>query len=246
MGYYKILVAYNGKPYHGWQSQPKKLTVAGVLEDCFEAIFNKKIILLGASRTDAGVHALGQIAVMKSDFEFPVDHLKEVWNRKLPSDIVIRSINKSETFFYPYVNVAYKVYWYHFFTRRPLPFWAHYGVRVKKNIDLDKLNKALSIFIGTHDFRSFCTGDDRENTIRTIYSISVRYISLYDVYRIEIKGNKFLRYMIRRIVGACLEIASTNRLLDELLAALKARTPVQHLPTAPAHGLLLRRIVYHS
>ncbi|MGC2310278.1 MAG: tRNA pseudouridine(38-40) synthase TruA [Candidatus Babeliaceae bacterium] len=247
MGYYKILIAYDGFDYHGWQVQPEHLTIAGILQERFKAVFQKDIILVGASRTDAGVHALGQVAIFSTDFDCSPEQLKDAWNRKLPPSILIRSLERADPQFHSQKNVNYKIYWYHVFLEQPLPFYARYGTWIKKPLNIEKLRIALAIFIGTHDFRSFCTGYERENTVRTLYSIKLKYIVAYKVYRIEIKGNSFLRYMIRRIVGACLEIASSSeRDIQELVDALRARDPLQLLPTAPAQGLMLRKIVYHQ
>ena len=110
---------------------------------------------------------------------------------------------------------------------------------------MKKLHDALSVFIGTHDFRSFCTGDERADTVRTIDSVSVEWVPEFGAYRIAIRGPKFLRYMIRRIVGACLEVASRNHLpVSCLRKALDEKDPEQILPNAPAKGLMLHSIEY--
>lgn len=245
MNTYKLIIAYDGTDYAGWQVQPTGTAVTNILLKTFHTVFQRNpLSLLGASRTDAGVHALGQVARVQLDFAISADALQHAWNSKLPDSIVIRSCQQVENSFHPHVNVAQKTYWYNFFLDRPLPFVARYGHFNFKELDKEKLQQALNAFVGTHDFRSFCTDENRD-TLRTIDAISFRYINRLNMYQIEVKGERFLRYMIRRIVGAALEIASRDDLsVDLLRKTLQAKNPEHTLPTAPAKGLLLRKICY--
>jgi tRNA pseudouridine38-40 synthase len=244
---YKIIIAYDGTDYYGWQVQANHVTVCGTLQETFKAVFGKEIIIAAASRTDAGVHALGQTAVFATDLVITSDQLKFAWQNVLPESILIRSLVEVSSDFNPRRNVKEKTYYYHFFQERPLPFFARYGWYYRYNVDLQKLKAALEVFIGTHDFRSFCTGDDYENTVRTITAAYIEYVPRFKMYRIVMKGPGFLRYMIRRIVGACLHVASSDTLgIDDLKNALAEKNPLQELPTAPAQGLLLYKIVYFS
>ncbi len=242
-----MIVAYDGTDYSGWQIQKHAKSVAGILQKTFKSVFDHDIKIIGASRTDAGVHALGQVVMFSSDVTIDLDNLKRAWSGALPADILIRSIEYASDNFHPQRNVKQKTYYYHFFQERPLPMAARYGYYYRFPIDLEKLQQALNVFIGTHDFRSFCTGDDREDTVRTIDSAVVYKLSRYNVYRIEIKGPGFLRYMIRRIVGACLDVAFKKEVPVSILShALAEKNPAQTLPNAPAHGLLLYKINYKS
>lgn len=269
---YKIVVAYDGTDFLGWQVQPDQKTVAGVLQDTFKHVFGKSILITGASRTDAGVHAVGQTAAFTVDLNIDAQDLRHAWQNVLPDSIVLRSIEEVSLDFNPRAQVKQKTYYYHFFSERPLPMSARYGYYYRYPINPEKLYQALSVFVGTHDFRSFCTGDDYESTVRTIDAIDVEPLEWFDGlttsghcaqslartelvegcvrikgYRIIIKGPGFLRYMIRRIVGACLEVASRDSLsCDDLKKALAEKNPLQLLPTAPAKGLLLYKIVYCS
>ncbi len=245
MQQYKIIIAYDGTAYHGWQLQPEAPTVVGMLERRFNDVFKKNIKIIGASRTDAGVHALGQVACFSLDSPIPSAKMLWAWNNALPQDILIRSCEEVADF-HPQRHVSDKTYYYHLFKERPLPFLARYGFH-SGPFDDEKLAEAAQIFTGTHDFRSFCTGYERENTVRTVHAISVRYLSRYRVYRIEVRGPGFLRYMIRRIVGACLDVASAkHKPLEVLEAALAERNPHQHLFVVPAQGLMLYHIDYAS
>jgi len=243
---YKLTIAYDGTGYHGWQIQPKLTTITGLLQDHFYRTFQMPCQLVGASRTDAGVHALGQVAECRTNFDLEPEKLFYAWNNILPDDIVIRSLEKTRETFNLYKQVDYKIYYYHFFLKRPLPFVQRYGWFFRYPVDINKLSEALQIFVGTHDFRSFCTGDEMgTNTIRTINSTSIDYFRRFGLYRIAIKGPSFLRYMIRRIVGASIEVASrTNLSIEVLNKALAKKDPRLLLPNAPAKGLLLYKIVY--
>ena len=243
---YKIVISYDGTAYHGWQIQVgQHPTICAILQNTFKLVFEKEITITGASRTDAGVHAFGQVAAFSTDLRIKPDEMLEAWQRKLPEAIVIRSLEPARAGWNPRARVKQKTYHYHFFTERPLPFVARYGWYYWRPIDLKKLKKALKIFKGTHDFRSFCTGDDFENTVRTIDAIGLEYLPQYKAYRITVKGPGFLRYMIRRIVGACLTVASHDKLTtDHLKAVLAQKNPEQTLQTAPAQGLLLYKIQY--
>lgn len=241
---YKLIVAYDGTDFSGWAKQPHKNSIDDNLHDAFVRSFGCEPKIVGASRTDAGVHALGQTVLLQTELPLKPEHIKAAMSNLLPESIVIRSIEMAPEKFHPFHNVEYKIYWYHVFPERPLPFLARYGWYYEWPIDIEKLKQCVKIFEGTHDFRSFCTGD-HENTVRTIDAINVQYISRYNVYRIEIVGQKFLHHMIRRIVGACIKVAATPTVsIDTLREALAKVHPRQLLPNAPAKGLLLYKIRY--
>lgn len=245
MTIYKIVVAYDGTNYHGWQFQPNATTISQALTDAFASVFFQKISILGASRTDAGVHAFGQVAIVRSPIFIDCVTLLRAWSKALPSDIVIKDIKHLDKLVHPHDGVIQKTYAYHFFMQRPMPFVQRYGWYIHRPVDLDILQKALNVFLGTHDFRSFCSGDDLTDTVKTIDSVAINYVPEWNSYRIEVKGKSFLRYMVRRIVGACLEIASRKHLtLNDLIFVLEQRNPCHTLPNAPAKGLILERIEY--
>lgn len=245
MHYYKIILAYDGTDFVGWQVQPNGCAVANVLHDVFVEVFKVHVSIIGASRTDTGVHALGQVVLVKTVLHLDPETLRNAWNNRLPSSLVIRSIEIVDETFHPQRNVDYKIYWYHFFIERPLPFAARYGYWVRYPTDFEKLRECLKIFVGTHDFRSFCTGDEQESTIKTIDAINLEYLPEYNAYRISVRGHSFLRYMIRRIVGATCEVASRPHLsLAYLHQLLQAKNPEHTLPNAPAQGLILAKIIY--
>ena len=242
---YKIIIAYDGTDYYGWQIQPGHTTVTSTLQNSFKYVFGKEIIITGASRTDAGVHAMGQTAAFTTDLIIEPGHMKFAWQNVLPDSILIRDLQEISLDFNPRHHVAQKTYYYHFFQERPLPFIARYGWYYQYSVDTQKLHHALQLFVGTHDFRSFCAGNEYDTTVRTIDAMKVEYLARFKAFRIIIKAPGFLRYMIRRIVGACLEIASDKRRsIDELQTALNQKKSHQLLVSAPAKGLLLYKIRY--
>jgi tRNA pseudouridine38-40 synthase len=247
MAVYKMVVAYDGTAYHGWQKQPEDISVVQVLEESFKAVFKHKISISGASRTDAGVHALGQVASFALDMKIAPETLKFAWNNALPHDVLILDISLAAENFNPRHAVVSKTYHYLFFDERPMPFVQQYGWYFSRPVDLDVLHQALQIFVGTHDFRSFCTGYDMHSTIRTIHSIHLEYDEYKKAHKIVVKGPGFLRYMIRRIVGASLAVASKEQFsCSDIRIALEKKDPAQILPNSPAKGLLLYEIEYEQ
>jgi len=248
---FKIVISYDGTSYQGWQSQPHKKTVADCLGQAFHKVFGQPIALLGASRTDSGVHALRQVATFKTDLNLEnLNQIMRGWNNILPADILIRSIEKVPDSFNPLLNVSQKIYYYNIFLSCPLPFFVRYGwfYDFIGDVDWKKFEKAVQLFIGKHDFRSFCkVEDDDRSTIRTIDNISIKKFSGWDMIQITIKGKSFLHFQIRRMVGYALDVSRRDDLsLDYLLSILDNPSPFQTLTRAEARGLFLCRIIYEN
>lgn len=247
MHIYQLCVAYDGTKYAGWQQQAECKTVLGAIEDPCRRIFRgTNIHFLGASRTDAGVHALGQVVRCITSLNLAGDDFARILNNSLPTDIHIRKVILAPEDFHPQANVVQKTYYYHIFTQRPLPFVARYGWHYRYPLDVDKLRQALQVFVGTHDFAAFyCAEDKRTDTMRTIDSISVTYMHRWHAYRITVKGHSFLRHMIRRIIGAAVQVASNpHHSVDLIQKALFEKNKQHAYINAPAHGLLLYAIRY--
>ena len=247
MNWYKIIASYDGTDYYGWQVQKDLPTVAQTMQDVFYTVFKSRIILRGASRTDAGVHALGHVAFFSTNLECDAQSIQFAWGNALPGSIVIRELHSIDPIIHPHAHIAAKEYWYHFFVSTPLPFAVRYGWHVLKKVDLDKLRQAFQLFVGTHDFRSFCSSDVTGSTVRTIYAIDLVYVHEYGAWRVVVKGHSFLRYMIRRMVGAAMAVATNPDLSLTCLQDMLARTDSNHtLLCAPAKGLVLHSIEYQD
>ncbi|MBU4269608.1 tRNA pseudouridine(38-40) synthase TruA [Candidatus Dependentiae bacterium] len=249
MPVYKITIAYDGTDFCGWQHQPGDLTIQSVLKKTFEHAFLVPVDILGASRTDSGVHAIGAVARVKTDLVLDPQILMESWNRLLPKSILIRNIKVADNNFHPFYNVSHKTYYYQLFLKRPLPFISRFGwyYNFIDHVNIQKFQAALNLYIGKHDFASFCKQDksDNRSTIRTIDKIVVRKIKKLNILRIEITGKSFLRYQIRRMIGYALDLARQDHLsLSYLEGLLKNPDHKQILLKADACGLILRRVVY--
>ncbi len=242
---FKIIVAYDGTNYNGWQIQPDALTVSQILQDKFFFVFKKQIKIFGASRTDSGVHALGQVAKFSTDLDIDAHTILTVWNKALPVDVTIRSIEKIDESFNPRKDAKEKIYCYYLSQTKPLPFLGRYVHFPKYNFDIEKLKQALELFAGTHDFKNFCklAENVEQPTIKTINSIEVHHFKKFNIYQMKIRGKSFLHNMIRRIVGAALDVASGRKEISEIQDSLALKTN-QTFNNASANGLMLHKILY--
>lgn len=241
---YTVVIAYDGTDFAGWQVQKNKKSIANCIENRFFDVFKHKITLIGSSRTDAGAHAYGQVATFTTCLPLEAHKIKRILSRSLPPSITIRSLEECSPTFHPRYDVEKKTYWYHLFFEQPMPWLQRYGYYVNQPCDSASLQQALQIFVGTHDFRSFCSGYDSRSTVRTIDTITVERNEQWHAQRITITGNGFLRYMVRRIIGASLYVAQKKLDPSWLKKILEQKNPRQTLPTAPAHGLLLYEIYF--
>jgi tRNA pseudouridine38-40 synthase len=244
---FKAVIAYDGTDYHGWQSQKDKRTISQTIEKQYYLIFGQQIKLLGASRTDSGVHAAGQIAVFSCSTNLQPNKLVSILNNSLPPDIKIRSMKTCPDNFNPLQGVKEKVYLYHLFKRKPLPFFARFGWHFKfiDQVDFSIFNNAMCCFVGSHDFKSFCKSEPGLSTTRTIDSIKIEKLDKLEVIRIKIIGKGFLRHQIRRIIGASLDVARRKELsIQQLKKQLESPRDQQAFTKAEGCGLCLWKISY--
>lgn len=247
MKQFKLTIAYDGTNYFGWQVQEGKKTIAQVMRDTYKRVFGEVIVLHAASRTDAGVHALGQVAVFTTTRDISAASMLYGWNNRLPTDIRILSITQVPLAFHPRKSKQKKIYWYDLFLQPPLPFDGKYGWYVSSRLAIERLEQALDIFKGTHDFRAFCAQEKKQNTIRTIEKIECVQVLSKNAYRIIIQGSGFLRHMIRRIIGACVALAcSRTQTIESLRLVLEQKNPNHYFAKAPAQGLFLHSITYDN
>lgn len=245
---YKITLSYDGTDYCGWQWQPQNISINAVMRKTFAQVFkqtDEAFLMVGASRTDAGVHAHGQVVRLKTNLGITPLKLQKVMNDSLPSSVQITHVEYVCERFHPQHNIKYKIYTYRFFTKRPSIMVQRFGWYVHKKIDFEKLQKALHLFVGTHDFVMFCTEPDlTRTTMLTIDSITLQECSQMGGYVIQVQGKSFLRHMIRRIVGAAMWVSMYPIPLDVIKNALENKKLNQTLPTAPPKGLCLEKIEY--
>lgn len=245
---YKLLLAYDGYDFEGWQSQLHHNTICDTLQDRFKKVFNESIVLLGSSRTDSQVHARGQVAAFNTTLAIEPTRLHKAWSNSLPPSIMIRSLQACPPDFHPQFNVHSKIYTYCLFLERPLPFIARYGwfYPFIHEVDLDFFIQTLQLFKGTHDFRSFCKLETERNTVRTIYSIKAKQYAHHKTVLIQIHGSSFLHFQIRRMIGCALDCSRRSK-QDRLYIKQLLEKPgvYDRMIKAEPQGLCLQKIIYN-
>ncbi len=234
-----LVAAYDGTAYHGWQIQPGVPTIEGELNKALSGLLGEEIQVIGASRTDSGVHALGNIAVFDTNTKIPAPKLSYALNQRLPEDIKIQRSMEVPADFHPRHCESRKTYEYRILNREfPLPTKSRYSYFTYVHLDLERMRKAASYLIGEHDFKSFCAAASAaESTVRTIYALSVEKAE--DEIVLRICGNGFLYNMVRIIAGTLMEVGRGSCEPEKIKDILKARSRAAAGPTAPACGLTL-------
>ncbi len=247
---YKGIICYDGMAFHGWQYQPDKNTVQGELEKTLSLITRKDIHVQGASRTDAGVHALGQTFTFYYEGR-PPERLRHAVSQILSPNAKVLEINEVPLEFDVCRDVKWKKYCYTFdLSREPNPFSIKYSWHVPYKVNLDLLQELLHELIGTHDFSGFqSSGSQMNTTVRTLYSVKLKKggvittINSANLWHIEFIGNGFLYHMVRNITGTLMEIARGRFTKEFLLKCLYENKKFEGL-CAPPHGLVLVEIKY--
>lgn len=243
----KLTIAYDGTNYCGWQIQPNGLTIEEVINKAITKVTGVPTLVIGASRTDSGVHALGNVAVFDTDSPIPADRICHALNQKLPDDIVITRSEEVAADFHPRYCDTEKTYEYHIInTRNPLPTDRLTNYFVSFPLGISKMKEAADILVGTHDFVSFCNvRTDVEDTVRTVYELDV----IQDSNRpehiiIRIRGNGFLYNMVRIIVGTLVRVGRGFYEPEQVREILEAKCRTEAGVTAPPQGLFLIEINY--
>lgn len=240
----KIVVAYDGTNYHGWQVQPTGVTIEGVLNQALTELLGEPVTVIGASRTDSGVHSLGNVAVFDTQTRIPAEKISYALNQYLPEDIVVQHSCAVPIDFHPRHCSSRKTYEYKILNREfPLPLERYDTYFCYRKIDVDKMQQAAQYLAGEHDFKSFCSVHAQvESTVRTIYSLSVT--KCQDIITIRVCGNGFLYHMVRILAGTLLQVGTGERQPKEMPEILEARTRAAAGPTAPARGLTMAGIEF--
>ncbi|MBE5889380.1 MAG: tRNA pseudouridine(38-40) synthase TruA [Lachnospiraceae bacterium] len=242
----KLIVAYDGTNYCGWQVQPNGITIQEVLNKTLSQLLGEEILTIGASRTDSGVHSLGNVCVFDTNTRMPAEKISYALNQRLPEDIVVQDSCEVPQDFHPRFSKSRKTYEYRILnkrfrdpTRRLDTLFFHY------DLDVDKMNQAASYLVGEHDFASFCAANAQsETTVRTIYSASVTRDE--DIIRIRVTGNGFLYNMVRIIAGTLIKIGDGDMPPEAMQSIIEAADRSKAGPTAPAHGLTMIGLEYES
>lgn len=240
----KLVVAYDGTNYHGWQVQDNGITIEEVLNRTISELVQEDIKVIGASRTDAGVHACGNVAVFDTESRIPGDKFSFALNQRLPEDIRIQESCEVDADFHPRYADTVKTYEYNTLNRRfELPSKRLYAAFCYYPMDIERMNQAAAYLVGEHDFKSFCSaGAQVQTTVRTIYAVNVTKDD--DMVHIRITGNGFLYNMVRIIAGTLMQVGTGLMEPEQVKEILEARDRSKAGPTAVAKGLTLVEIRY--
>ena len=250
----KLVIEYEGTDYHGWQVQPGLKTIQGALESKLSMITKADTGVIGAGRTDAGVHALGQVAHFETNSRMTPEEFKAALNSVLPRDIVIKHVQEVESDFHARHSATSRIYRYTILNdRTPSAFLRNYAYLVPDPIDVDSMADACQYLLGTHDFSSFAsTGDPVRSFVRTVSDARILDVEhaaslLHNQHRLihfHIEANAFLRCMVRAIAGTLLEIGKGKMLPEKMRDIIEAKDRSAAGPSLPARGLCLIKVDY--
>ncbi|TWU23767.1 tRNA pseudouridine(38-40) synthase TruA [Bythopirellula polymerisocia] len=245
---FKLTIGFDGTKFSGWQVQPDRRTVQGAIQDTWQKITGEAVHVTASSRTDAGVHALGQVVGVSSATHLDAEQLHRALNALLPVDVIVKGVEMVTNDFHATYNAIGKRYRYRIYNSRCRPLFERDMVwHVPQMLDTEAMHQAAHVLVGTHDFASFqSAGSERESTVRTISAIEVQRGSGEQgaLVEVDVEGNGFLYNMVRIIVGSLVEIGMSRRDKAWLAAALKACDRRQAGRTAPPQGLCLMRVDY--
>ncbi len=244
MANYKLIVAYDGTAYKGWQYQPDQRTVQGTIHRALQIVTKRKPKLYGAGRTDAGVHALGQVANFHTRLSIPPDSMKKALNSLLPPDIRVLKCEIVGDKFNARFHAKGKVYEYRLFEGEVLlPHLQRFTAQVKgPALNLEAMKEAAKCLVGQKDFSSFTSDDSRKDRVRKIQSFKIWKRG--NIIYFRVKGSGFLKYMVRIMVGTLIEVGRGKISPKEFEEILEAKDRTLAGPTAPPQGLFLLKVLY--
>lgn len=243
---FRIVLQYEGTKYQGWQKQESTdNTIQGKLENILSKMAGVPVEVHGAGRTDAGVHAKGQVAHFKIDTQMSENQIMDYMNQYLPEDIAVISLKEAGERFHARLNAIGKIYQYRIVNSTiPHVFDRRYVHMVEKALDIEKMRKAADILEGTHDFKAFTsTKRGKKSTVRTIESIHIKKDG--DEIIMTYKGDGFLYHMVRILSGTLIEVGLSERSIGSVHEALQSLDRKNAGMLAPAKGLTLIEVLYH-
>lgn len=242
---YKLIIEYDGTHYHGWQRQTRERTIQGAIEAALKTMTKEDVALTGSGRTDAGVHALGQVANFRCSAQLAPQAFQAGLNSLLDDDIVIRKCNLANEEFHARYDAQAKTYRYSILNRSlPQAIGRQYAWHIRKRLDLEALHQASASIIGSHDFKAFeGTGSPRSHTTRNVIRAEWRQTAS-DRLHFEIEADGFLRYMVRNLVGTLVDVGLGKKTAEEFLTIRQSQDRAQASATAPPHGLCLLSVTY--
>lgn len=243
MSRYRLMIAYDGTGYGGWQVQKNAPTIQKLVQQALETVLQHPTDLTGASRTDAGVHALGQVAHFDTEKTFLTPSLRLSLNALLPETIRILEVEPVSDEFHARYSAKSKIYSYHLHLDPILsPFFKLYRHQVFGSFDIALLKKAIPLLVGKKDFTSFANQSDQKDTVRDLYRIDL--FEEEGGIRLEFEGNGFLYKMVRNLTGTLIEIAQHKLDITQIPLIFAAKNRKEAGQTAPAKGLFLNKVIY--
>ncbi len=242
---FKLIIEYDGTSYHGWQRQKNDRTVQEEIEKALMSMTGKKVVLSGSGRTDAGVHALGQVANFHCDTKLTPDVFQKGLNSLTDRDIVIRECTQADEKFHARYDAKSKIYNYRILNRLiPAAVSRQYFWFIRRKLNISAIRSAILHIIGTHDFKAFeGTGSPRSHTKRCV--LNANLVEQDDGYLLfEIEANGFLKFMVRNIVGTLADVGYDKITPDDFKKIIVSKDRNQAGPTAPPHGLFLMNVKY--
>lgn len=242
---YKMTIQYDGSRYKGWQSQKEtEVTIQGKLSAVLEQFAGHPVEVQGSGRTDAGVHAMGQVASFELKKKCTPEQIKDYVNHYLPEDIGVTEVTEAPPRFHARLNAERKTYVYRIWnSSEPNVFERKWMYTVEEPLDIQAMRRAAEDVIGTHDFAAFCASKKKKkSTVRTIYDLQIECIG--NEVRISVTGNGFLHHMVRILVGTLVEIGLKRRESEEMQKILEGKTREKAGITMPAKGLILWEVIY--
>ena len=243
----KITVAYDGTDFHGWQVQPGLDTIQGTLEQVIASIEGKPVHVAGSGRTDAGVHALAQVAALSIENPIPTLNLRRAMNRLLPWSIRVNDAEEASADFHPRFDAKAKAYEYRILRAEVCsPFERRYVHHHPFPLDIDRMAAAALALQGEHDFGAFAASDEKDelglSQVRCIFTSRLALEGDHLIYRV--RGSGFLKHMVRNIVGTLIEVGKGNLNCADVEARLSPDCTIPPGPTVPARGLFLVGVEY--
>lgn len=245
----KLTVAYDGTNYCGWQVQPNGITIEEVLNKAICTLTGEEIAVIGASRTDSGVHAMGNIAVFDTGSRIPAERFSYALNQRLPEDIVVTKSEEVSRDWHPRYQNSLKTYEYHILnTKTPVPTKRLYNCFVSFDLDVNRMRQGAQYLLGEHDFAAFCCiRTNAKTTVRTVTDLQIQQNPLKpEEITIRITGNGFLYNMVRIIAGVLIRVGRGFYEPEKVLELLEGRERKKEAVTAPPQGLCLMEIVYEN
>ena len=240
----KLTIIYDGSEYHGWQIQPGLRTIQGTLTEAIQELIGGEVRVFGTSRTDAGVSALGQVALVQIESSIPVENLAKVITHRLPPEIAVAEAVEVPQGFDLIGQVKSKLYRYTIFTGQLRPvLQIRHCWHLPAKLDIDAMAQAAAMLVGKKDFKSFAAAADRRQTsVRTVFRCDIDRND--DWVYIDVEGDSFLYNMVRNIVGTLVEVGSGRLEPEKIKEILEAKDRTAAGPIAPAGGLCLMHIKY--